>query len=399
VVPGAVPGGAAGGALKKALFILGLLIVAFCVIPLPSAPAQRAPLREAKGIGPLRAGAARVRIELPEHPILAGYAGHRRARDATQPVYARAIVLEAGTARMVLASIDTLLVPPHCWNPDVRALVAATHTHTGPGGLWGNVAAGWLGSGSPDDDHRWAVQRALEESVRQAAASLGPARLQMGRELWPQGPARARSEGPIDPELVALRLRRPSGGAIATVVVYAMHPTSAPHEELSADWPAQLDTGEAPTLVLQGAVGNTTWPRDAPVGPPIARKIEEVLADAPRLSEAPIDCFATEVSARPQASKSVPWLFRTAVSNALLLAFEHTAMQTRMRIGPVTLLGVPGEPVGELGLKARPVVLVGLAGGYLGYVDTPERWEQGTGESAKTYFGPGLAHALGLWPQ
>ena len=125
MVPGAVPGGAAGGALKKALFIVALLIVAFCVIPLPSTPEQRAPLREAKGIGPLRAGAARVRIELPEHPILAGYAGHHRARDATQPVYARAIVLEAGTARMVLASIDTLLVPPRFWNPDVCALVAA----------------------------------------------------------------------------------------------------------------------------------------------------------------------------------------------------------------------------------------------------------------------------------
>jgi hypothetical protein len=75
------------------------------------------------------------------------------------------------------------------------------------------------------------------------------------------------------------------------------------------------------------------------------------------------------------------------------------ATQTRLRIGPVALLGVPGEPVGELGIAARPAVLVGLAGGYLGYVETPERWEAGLGESGKTYFGPSLAHALGLWPR
>ena len=90
---------------------------------------------------------------------------------------------------------------------------------------------------------------------------------------------------------------------------------------------------------------------------------------------------------------------RSPERKGLALGMETEAVQTRLRIGPVTLLGVPGEPVGELGLEARPVVLVGLAGGYLGYVETPERWEQGMGESAKTYFGPGLAHALGLWPQ
>ncbi len=340
--------------MKKALIGVLVIGIAFCAIPLPSR--QGGSFRSAvQGSGLLRAGVAKVRIELPEHPVLAGYAGHHGARESSEPVHARALVLEAGSARAVIAAIDTLLVPPGFPQPEGCALLAATHTHTGPGGLWDNALAGWLGAGAPDSVQRAAVVRALREAVDQAVAALAPAELQMGRELWPQGPSVARSEGPIDPELVALRLRRPSGPTVATVIVYAMHPTSAPHDVLSADWPAQLEAGP-PTLVLQGAVGNTTWPRGRPLAPPIAAQVETLLHDAPWLSELP----------------------------------------TRLRLGPVTLLGVPGEPVGELGLLARPAVVVGLAGGYLGYVETRQRWERGEGEATKTYFGPDLAHALGL---
>jgi hypothetical protein len=412
VVPGEIYRGAAGGALKKILLrLLGVAaatLVAFCVLPVP---VVRKPLPEKslhpdvlQTAGSLMAGAARVRIQLPEHPVLAGYAGHRRAREATEPVYARAIVIKAGPERLkaVIAAVDTLLMP---LEPEFDfgecALIAATHTHTGPGGLWDNTIAGWLGAGEPDADQRAAVGLALREAIDRATSALGPAELLAGRDQWTEGPARARSEGPIDPDLVALRLRRPGGATIATLVVYAMHPTSAPHDVLSADWPRQLDSGDAPVLVLQGAVGNTTWPRDAPLVPPIASKVEALLRDALVLSEAPLDCWTRVVSPpRAQASLRVPWLFRRAYSNGLTLWGPRPfATQTRLRIGPVALLGVPGEPVGELGLAARHTVLVGLAGGYLGYVETPERWEAGLGESGKTYFGPSLANALGLWPR
>ncbi len=101
----------------------------------------------------------------------------------------------------------------------------------------------------------------------------------------------------------------------------------------------------------------------------------------------------------PQAGLRVPWPARRAFANAFALGMDRFAVQTRLRIGSLSLVGVPGEPVGELGLAARPAVLVGLADGYVGYVETPERWQAGLGESSKTYFGPTLAHALGLWPR
>jgi len=58
---------------------------------------------------------------------------------------------------------------------------------------------------------------------------------------------------------------------------------------------------------------------------------------------------------------------------------------------------VPGEPVGELGRRMSPDVLVGLADGHAGYVETVEHWSRGEGEASRTWFGPGLAEALGLW--
>jgi hypothetical protein len=76
---------------------------------------------------------------------------------------------------------------------------------------------------------------------------------------------------------------------------------------------------------------------------------------------------------------------------------EPAAIETRLRVGPLTLVGVPGEPVGDVGRKLAPDVVVGLADGYVGYVESPDRWAAGEGEASRTWFGPGLAQALGLW--
>jgi hypothetical protein len=114
VVPVAVPGRAAGGALKKWIVIVpALALAAFFVLPIPGEQTAEEKLDAFKAVGPLRAGAARVRIELPgQHPVLAGYAGHRQAPDASAPMYVRAIALEVGGRRALIAAVDTLLIPP-----------------------------------------------------------------------------------------------------------------------------------------------------------------------------------------------------------------------------------------------------------------------------------------------
>ena len=370
---------------------------------------------EAHGAGALRAGAAVVPIELGARPVVAGYGGHRRAQSAAK-VFARAIALEAGGARAYLAVVDTLLIPGEleqevlrraALGPQTCLLLAATHTHSGPGGAWDSAIAGWAGAGAFDRTQRDAIAQAAAEALQRAAAALAPAELLVAREEWPQGPARARSDGPIDTGLVALRLRlrRPGGAEIATLVDYAMHPTSAPRDAISPDWPGGIpvpgaEALGAATLIVQGAVGNTTWSRETPLAAAVASESARILTLAVPGETTALGC-QTRIVALPaaRANLRVPWLARRAFANVFALGMERFAVQTRLQLGSLLLIGVPGEPVGELGIAARPAVLVGLADGYVGYVETPERWQEGKGESSKTYFGPGLAHALGLWPR
>lgn len=365
---------------------------------------------ELLGVGSLRAGAGKARIALGPDPILAGYPGKRRATDATEPVHARAIALEVEGMRVLVASIDTLLVPGSLEEEVLRRarlppltclLLAATHTHSGPGGAWDNVIAGWAGAGPFDRVQRDAMAQAAADALTQAIGSLGPAELLVAREEWPQGPARPRSGGAIDPQLVALRVRRPSGQDVATLIDYPMHPTTTPRSSrrLSADWPGRVAAAleGAPVLVVQGAGGNATWERQEDVGAAVAREAEQLLRKAEPVRHVQVGCQARLVALPPpQASPAIPWAFRRAFANAIVLTREPAVIETRVRIGPLSLVGVPGEPVGELGRRMSPDVLVGLADGYASYVETPEHWAAGEGEAARTWFGPGLAQALGL---
>jgi neutral ceramidase len=190
-------------------------------------------------------------------------------------------------------------------------------------------------------------------------------------------------------------------GPIATLIDYAMHPTSAPRDELSSDWPgAAAAQFQEPLFVLPGALGNATFARALDtknLGAVVAQKAQALLAAAKPSGDAVLECSQRAASLpHPLGSPRVPWFLRRAVGNAIGLAFAPAAVETRLSFGGVTLLGIPGEPVGELGLRARPAVVVSLANGYLGYVETDARWDEGKGEAARTDFGPDLARALGL---
>ena len=379
--------------------------------PLPGIAVHGRVALELLGVGSLQAGAGKARIALGPHPILAGYPGLRRAADAGEPVYARAIALQVEGLRVLLASVDTLLIPGGLEEEVLRRarlppltclLLAATHTHSGPGGAWDNLIAGWAGAGPFDRGQRDAMAQAAAEALTQAIGALGPAELLVAREDWPQGPARARSMGPLDPQLVALRVRRLAGEDVGTLIDYPMHPTTTPRSanRLSADWPGRVAQAleGAPVLVVQGAGGNATWDRGQDVAAAVAREAEQLLRKAEPVRHLMVGCQARIVGVPPpQASRAIPWLLRRAFANAVALVREPALIETRLRIGPLALVGVPGEPVGELGRRMAPEVLVGLSDGYAGYLEAPERWAAGEGEASRSWFGPALAEVLGLW--
>ncbi len=411
----------------KIFRLLGLLLLAATLVALSVPLGRRAPLsppalvngRAALAIlaaGPLRAGAARV--QLPDRAPIAGYPARGVASGG--PLYARALVLEAGPVRQILVSIEALLVPGPLeealvqraqLGPSACLLLAATHTHSGVGGTWKNALAEWGGNGRFDAGVERAVVDAAAQAIASAVAALGPAQLSWGQMEWPAGPAEARSAGPIDATLTSVRLERPSGARVATLIDYAMHPTMEPRQarRLSGDWPgalsAALEVSGNVALVLQGASGNATWSRSAGTQEAVAARIaaaaQALVLSAPATSQVRLGCEVRLLSLPPaQASSAVPLLLRRGASNLLSLVAEPYALRTTLSLEGLTLLGVPGEPVGALAQGARAgapgkVAIVGLADGYVGYIEPPG----GTGEAARTYHGPGLAESLGLWHQ
>ena len=267
---------AAAALCVAALILLAVPLGRRSALPPPMVVHGRASL-QVRSEAPVEVGAQKVPIEVPRGAPLGGYAGRRRAESEGR-VYARALVLRSGEVRAVIVALDALLVSSDLEEEVLRRtqlpprtclLLAATHTHSGPGGTWDNALAELAGNGRFDRGMRDAVAQAVADAIRGALGYLRTGRFAIAQVEWGDGPAVVRSAGPVDPTLLALQARDEGGLVVATLVVYAMHPTVLPSSSHvpSGDWPGaaaralEQDT-QAPALVLQGAGGNATWSRE-----------------------------------------------------------------------------------------------------------------------------------------
>ena len=414
---------------RIALAVLCLAALVVLVVPLgrreplavPATVQGRAPLHQSSD-APVEVGAAKMTIEVPHGSPLAGYAGWRHAeRDGR--VYVRALVLRSGQVRAILVALDALLISPDLEEEVLRRaqlpsrtclLLAATHTHSGPGGTWDNLIAELGGNGRFDRTLRDNIAQTTADAIRGALGYLRIGRLAVAQVEWDHGPATVRSAGPTDPTLFALQARDESGVVVATLALYGMHPTVIPSDSdtPSGDWPggaarAIEQETQAPALVLQGAGGNATWTRDRlsadavlaaeELGSSVALRALDLLDTAAWADGAPLSCDVTLRALPPaQASVRVPWPFRRAASNVLGFWAPPYAVRTEIAVAGARLSGIPGELVGSLALASAPRHFIGLADGYLGYVEDPVRASRGEGEAGRTYYGPGLARALGV---
>lgn len=390
--------------------------------------------------GPLSAGFAAVRFELPAGVPLGGFARARWASEGVRdPVGARAIVLAAPGLRVALVAAELVLVPAEL-EAAVRGrvadlaldglVVAATHTHAGPGGFWHNPLGEWAGTGPYDPALRDGIAEVMARAVREAAGTAVPVRpvAVAGRA---ESLVRSRSGGEKDGRLTTVRLDRLDGGApVAELVIFPAHPTMLGKRNrlISGDWPSRLlalgDRG--PRLFLQGAVGDQSTAGHASpesYGEAVSRAVDELAAAAetetspsvrtsavtataappsvrPEPHVAPTLAFAeAEVLLPPIAPGALPAFLRPAARTIAGALMPSTARVAAIRLGTTVLLAVPGEPVAAVaaGWRARlggePAIL-GLAGGYVGYVESPGRMADGAGETVRTYYGPELAERL-----
>lgn len=211
---------------------------------------------------PLRAGVARLLLEPPVGGPMMGYGARAGGAIGTRdPLHARALYLseqceciwiELDLCLLAASQADAIRgrvaertgVPPH------RVLVACTHTHSGP--ETGLFAA--LGRTPTPPAAARLLDAAVEVAARARAAAV-PARLGVGRAEARIGRNRRIAGGPVDPEILVIRVDRADGLPIAILYIYGCHPTVLGHDNLrySADWPGAAS--RAIEAALPGALG------------------------------------------------------------------------------------------------------------------------------------------------
>lgn len=237
--------------------------------------------------GELRAGVARVEITPSTLMSMYGYANRKcgPANGTHDPLFAKVLVLDSGGSRMALVTADLGSLVSERLRREVAEklgipllLLSASHTHSAPAFL---PSVSVPAPGPEATAYLEELERRIFGAVEEASRSMFPARLGIGRGslqlgynrllLRDDGRARALFDnlervpyGPVDPEVVLLRVEDDGGRARALLVHYAAHavvlgPTSCKY---SADYPGVVQSAVerelegTQVMFVQGGAGD-----------------------------------------------------------------------------------------------------------------------------------------------
>lgn len=426
----------------------------------------------------------------PENGIqIGGDIGRRRpVQKIADPLYARAAVLDDGARRVCVVSLDLISISDQCaarvreetarrWGFEADAvLVHAIQTHAAPG--LGGLVEGELRPWVTDDlwwlfneDPRYqqpafdGVMRAIE----QAQAKTQPVTIEVGRRtdgrvafnrrfIMRDGRGRCHPprcdpnilqvEGPTDPEVAVITLRKASGEAVGAILHHTCHPCHFyPLTIVSAGWPgawcdavAQKMGPGAVAMVLNGFCGNIHHTNHLDpgqvddhrqMGQKLAETTAAILAGPMHKLEEPnlgfvarhvklpmrmMDPAVWEQTQRlladhptpmwlDEAKTRVDWAWWYAVDRMLLHRVQQRQQDfdyriAALRVGDVAIVGAGGEPFVEAQLEIKlkspaPFTITAHGCGIdAGYIPTAAALARGGYESDVATLSKAGPHAL-----
>jgi hypothetical protein len=375
---------------------------------------------------------------------MAGY-GARMGKPSAgvhDPLHAKILFMRDGDTRMALITCDLRSSTPEFKQRIVRkcsaqgltmdnTFIAAAHTHDGPSmypeKFW------QLQFGAYDPKIVDIMAASVAKAVAEAEANAAPAKIGFAQGMA-DGFTRNRRSGydeearkaageqpPIDPRVSVMRVDGMDGGCRAIIVNFASHPTILPASNLliSAEWPGVLQrelekshpgavaffvNGAEGDQSPAGAKGDDDFAKIEDYGTRLAQVVSSIAAGAqpqPNLSigisritpELPPLTFSEE-----SAKKFAKYM------EAAQRDLPRKAEIQVLRVGPVALVGLPGEPLMAVGHAVRDavlslgfeeVVVAGLANDYIGYLVNESEYAHGGYEvESRSYYGPGLGRFL-----
>jgi neutral ceramidase len=400
---------------------------------------------------PFKAGVARVEITPANFMQMYGYANRRcgPANGTHDPLFAKALVLQAGDSRMAIVTMDAGSIISNNLRQQVASkldipllLLSASHTHSGPSFLpTGSSPA----TGPEADAYLKELETKVFSAVEQASKSLFDAKLGIARgslqlgynRLLKRDDGRTRAlfdnlervpYGPVDPEFILLRVDDTNGSPKALMVHYAIHPVVlGPRScKYSADYPGvmqskvEAELKGAQVMFVQGGAGDIN-----PLFQGRTGNEEEDFRTMQTMGELlAAEVIRTNARVRPTPPMQHPIQFKGEV-----LTFADRWDKTKsLEIGITTVLinreiaiaAVPGEPMHKLQRTWKEQADVpyplfygytfSSGGGWPGYIpdlrsaanggygaDASTRVEIGAGEKIMLRHLTNLYDLLGMW--
>jgi len=397
--------------------------------------------------GALRAGFGKAKlspvlgaaVDDPEHGQfkalpMAGY-NERKSKPATDvhdELWVKAVAMEVEGKRLVMLSLDALIVPPDVSKHVLAQLAAkyslgqdevyfsATHTHSGIGG-WGKDRVSWAFAGDYQPGVAVWFEHQLVAAVDDAMSRMAPASIGGGRFSEPKFVRNrlAKDRGRVDNEFSYLMLHHEDGSS-AVIGVYNAHATVLPNEvmELSADYPGywerqvEKSTGGM-AMYLAGAVGShgpaygyRSFEGAQEMGEGLAKEVLDRLPDTKLSPTTTLGALGLDL-ALPESQVRVldTWRLRPTVTGALIPVENHTHLQA-VRLGDMLWFSTPCDFSGELAMDLKaPLELRGyhatitsFNGDYIGYVVPQHYYDYTKYESrAMSFYGPYVSPLMVDW--
>lgn len=249
----------------RAISLIALLVIV--LLPAHTASAEG-----------FKAGFAKTDITPTEPTPMWGYGARHDAlsQGVRDPLYAKAVVIEAGDKRLALVGLDLGRSPERAMMDRIRdavkvassidfVMLSGSHTHHGP--VIELKDQEGMGKGKFDDAVAYVaeLEKKLIAVINEAATKLQDARIGWGSADVDMNRNRHKKfePKPTDPELTVIRFDDLEGNPIALMTNYAAHPTMHPGEDLrfSAEWPGEMMDHVEEALgtnvgFLQGAAGD-----------------------------------------------------------------------------------------------------------------------------------------------
>jgi neutral ceramidase len=350
------------------------------------------------------------------------------------PIRAKSMVIELGSKRVLLISLDTVGTDSSVVNEIKKfaaplgiqhVIVSATHTHSGPGALSKNGFYAVLAMDRFVPSVYKKFINGIKQSVLEAVATLEPVRLYR-TDFSAVRFQRNRRGNPeqLDPTAHLLFGRNSKNEIVGGFVNYGVHPTVLEESNLkfSADFAGGIERqmtrrlqSKNTILFINAMEGDVSPNLDGGYDEiePKGREFADLAAAAipaavelPKRIEARSGNFVMP-KGKLRLDNCIPkmpkWLKKLAIGGQKW--FPRGYELTHLFLGDVLLMTWPGEATVELGVVAQQIAQrygvphawnLGLSNGYMGYFLTEADYNEKGYEVCVSYHGPKAgAHLLG----